>query len=124
MNKLPLILIAIGLFFVFAGLLRQFQIWQKSRKEIVIYMNYGGFEPRSVTIKGTRPISEEFPQVLVNVPGITQEKVWFTDKRRKPLDSTEETDSAATNRIWWVSLKSMPASKPCFHLPLNPKPKS
>ena len=120
MNKLPLILIAIGLIFVVIGLLID---WQKSRKEVVIYMNYGGFEPRSVTIKSSRPISE-FPQVLLNVPGIKQEKVWFTDKRGKLLDSTEETDSAATNRIWWVSLKPSPVPKPCFHLPLNPKPKS
>ena len=111
MNKLPLILIAIGLLFVLAGL---FLHWQKSRKEVVIYMNYGGFEPRSVTIKGTRPISQ-FPEVLINAPGIKQEKVWFTDKRGKPLDSTEETDNAATNRIWWVSLKPSPVSKTCFH---------
>ena len=99
MNKIPLILIAIGLIFVVVGLLID---WRKSRKdnfETFLYMHFDN---------NTEPTL----------------KACFTDKDGKPLESTEETDSESENRIWWVKVKPSPVPRSLFHLPINPKPKS
>ena len=108
MNKLTFILILIGCILIASGVVVH---WWKSRNTITFYMNYEGVRPGLVTLKSSRPI-DDFPVVL-KFDGIPEEKVWFTDKHGKVLESDEEPVNEG--RLWFVKFKK-PQFQGVWHL--------